>query len=55
LDYARVWESLKELEMVTSKIVSAREILNSAIEALESGNREKAETLMYATDEFLQY
>ena len=55
LDYARVWESLNELEMVTSKVCSAREILNSAIEALESGNREKAETLMYATDEFLQY
>jgi hypothetical protein len=55
LNYQKVWESMNELEMVTSKVCSAREILDSAIDALESGNREKAETLMYATDEFLQY
>ena len=55
LNYTKVWESMNELEMVTSKICSAREILECAIEALESGKREKAETLMYAADEFLQY
>jgi hypothetical protein len=55
LDYQKVWRSLNELEMVTSKICSAREILDSAITSLESGNREKTETLMYAVDEFLQY
>jgi hypothetical protein len=41
--------------MVTCKIASAREILDSAINALENGNKEKVETLMYAVDEFLQY
>jgi hypothetical protein len=55
LDYQKVWEAMNSLESVTSKICSAREILDSAIDALESGNREKTETLMYATDEFLQY
>jgi hypothetical protein len=55
LDYSRTWEVMNDLEMVTSKICSAREILDSAITALESGNKEKAETLMYAADEFLQY
>lgn len=55
LDYARVWEKMNELESVASKVCSAREILECAIEALESGKREKAETLMYAADEFLQY
>jgi hypothetical protein len=55
LDYTRTWEVMNELEMVTSKICSAREILDSAINALESGNKEKTETLMYAADEFLQY
>jgi len=55
LNYRDVWDSMNSLESVVSKVCSAREILNSAIEALESGNREKAETLMYATDEFLQY
>ena len=55
LNYDRVWKTLNELESVTSKICSARAILDSAIVSLESGNREKTETLMYAVDEFLQY
>ena len=55
LNYEKVWSSMNELESVTSKICSAREILDSAIVSLESGNREKTETLMYAVDEYLQY
>jgi hypothetical protein len=55
LNYARVWKTLNELESVSSKICSARAILDSAIVSLESGNREKTETLMYAVDEYLQY
>jgi hypothetical protein len=39
LDYQRTWEVLNDLEMVTSKICSAREILDSVIDALESGNK----------------
>jgi hypothetical protein len=55
LNYDRVWATLNQLEAASSKICSAREILDSAIISLESGNREKTETLMYAVDEFLQY
>jgi hypothetical protein len=55
IDYQKTWEAMNSIESVTSKICSAREILDSAIDALESGNREKTETLMYAADEFLQY
>ena len=55
LNYDRVWEKMNELESASSKICSARAILDSAIVSLESGNREKTETLMYAVDEFLQY
>ena len=55
LNYDRVWKTLNELESVTSKICSAREILDSAIAALENHKKEKAETLMYAVDEYLQY
>ena len=55
LNYNRVWNTMNELESVTSKIVSASAILDSAIISLESGNREKTETLMYAVDEYLQY
>jgi hypothetical protein len=55
LNYNKVWDTMNSLKMVTSKVCSAREILNSAIDALENHNLEKAETLMYAADEFLQY
>jgi len=55
LDYSKVWEVMNELEMVTSKICSAREILESALIALENHKYDKAEALMYAADEFLQY
>ena len=55
LDYARVWEKMNELESASSKICSAREILDSAIDALENHKKDKAETLMYAVDEYLQY
>ena len=55
INYDRVWKTLNELESTSSKICSARAILDSAIVSLESGNREKTETLMYAVDEYLQY
>ena len=55
LNYQKIWDSMNSLEAASSKICSAREILDSAIISLESGNREKTETLMYAVDEFLQY
>ena len=55
LNYNRVWNTLNQLESASSKICSARAILDSAIDSLESGNREKTETLMYAVDEYLQY
>jgi len=46
---------MNSLEMVTTKICSAREILDSAIDKLEAHQYDKAETLLYAVDEFLQY
>ena len=55
LDYHRVWEKMNDLEMVTCKIVSAREILECAIDAQESGNANRTETLLHAVDEYLQY
>jgi hypothetical protein len=55
LDYQKVWNTMNELEMVTTKICSAREILDSAIDRLQEHQYDKAETLMYAADEFLQY
>ena len=55
LNYQKIWNVMNELEMVTSKICSAREILDSAIDRLEEHQYDKAGTLLYAVDEFLQY
>jgi hypothetical protein len=55
LDYHRVWSALNDLEMVSSKISNAREILDCAVDRLQEHQYDKAETLLYAADEFLQY
>jgi hypothetical protein len=55
LDYQKIWNVMNSLEMVTTKICSAREILDSAIDKLEEHQYDKAGTLLYAVDEFLQY
>lgn len=55
IDYHKVWDTMNELEMVTSKICSAREILDSAINRLQEHQYDKAETLLFAVDEYLQY
>lgn len=53
--YQKVWNTMNELETVTSKICSAREILDCAIDAHQEHKHEKVEHLLYAVDEFLQY
>ena len=55
LNYHRVWSTLNDLEMVSSKVSSAREILDCAVDRLQEHQYDKAETLLYAADEFLQY
>jgi len=55
LDHQKVWNAMNELEMVTSKICSAREILDSAVDRLQEHQYDKVETLLCAADEFLQY
>lgn len=46
---------MNDLEMVTSKIVSAREIIDTAAEAIQRNDYNKAETLAMAAYEFLGY
>ena len=55
LNYQKIWNTMNDLEMVTCKVASAREILDSAVDKLQEHQYDKAETLMYAADEFLQY
>jgi len=52
---SKVWETMNELEMITSKICSAREIIDAAVEATQRHEYSKAETLMSAAYEFLGY
>jgi hypothetical protein len=55
VEYQKVWRTMNDLESVTSKICSAREILDCAVDRLQEHQYDKAETLLYAADEFLQY
>jgi len=54
-DSQKVWEVMNDLEMVTSKIVSAREIIDTAAESIQKHDYDKAETLAMAAYEFLGY
>ena len=55
VSYQKVWDTMNELGTVTSKICSAREILDCAIDAHQEHKHEKVEHLFYAVDEFLVY
>lgn len=54
-NYQKVWNTMNELETVTSKICSAREILDCAIDAHQEHKHEKVDHLLNAVDEYLQY
>jgi len=55
MNYTNVWEKMNALESVTSKICSAREILDCAIGAHQNHNLDKVEHLLHAVDEYLEY
>ncbi len=52
---SKMWTAMNDVDAVTSKICSAREILDCAIDRLQEHQYDKVEQLMYAVDEFLQY
>lgn len=51
----KLWDVMNDLQMVSSKIVSAREIIDSVAEAIQRNDYNKAETLAMAAYEFLGY
>ena len=55
VEYQKVWRTMNDLEMVTSKICSAREIIDNAIDKIQGNEYDKAELLMTAAYEFLEY
>jgi hypothetical protein len=54
-DYENTWEAMNSLEQITSKVISAREILNSSRHYLECHETQRAESLIVAAQEFLEY
>ena len=50
-----VWEVMNELEMVTSKICSAREMIDIASESIQNRDYDRAEAMANAAYEFLGY
>lgn len=55
IKYQKVWDTMNALEMVISKVVSAREMIDIANEALEYNQKERAEMMTMAAYEFLGY
>lgn len=53
--YQRVWDTMNDLEMIISKVVSAREMIDVANEALSYNQKDRAEKLTMAAYEFLGY
>ena len=51
----KMWDAMNDLEMLVSKICSAREIIDVANVAIGEHNYDKAETLTNAAYEFLGY
>ena len=52
---SKVWDVMNDLEMVTSKICSAREIIDSAIDRIQEHQYDRAEMMMSAAYEYLEY
>lgn len=55
ISYHKAWETMNDLEMVTCKITSVKEILDVAIEAIEKHDYNKAEAMVYASIDFVKY
>ena len=53
VEYQKVWSTMNDLEMVTSKICSAREIIDNAVDKIQEHEYDKAELLMNAAYEIL--
>jgi len=55
VEYQKVWRTMNDLEMVTSKICSAREIIDAAVDRIQEHQYDKAEMMMSAAYEYLEY
>jgi len=55
VNYDRIWSTMNDLEQVISKVVSAREMIDVANDAIVDRDYSRAETMTQAAYEFLGY
>jgi len=55
IKYQKVWDTMNDLEMIISKVVSAREMIDIANEAISVNDQDRAEAMTMAAYEFLGY
>jgi hypothetical protein len=53
--YKDVWDSMNELDMMTSKLGYVKTTIDTALEAIDNRDYQKAESLMFLCSEFVEY
>ncbi len=53
--YSDVWDSMNELDMMTSKFGYIKEMMETALECLDNNNKQRAESLMYMACDYIKY
>jgi hypothetical protein len=53
--YQKVWDTMNDLETIIAKVVSAREMIDVANEAISVNDQDRAEKMAMAAYEFLGY
>jgi bifunctional DNA-binding transcriptional regulator/antitoxin component of YhaV-PrlF toxin-antitoxin module len=54
-DYNKVWESMNELDMNSSKLSGIKEVINSATVSLEQHDYDATEKLLYAATDLINF
>ncbi len=55
ITYRHVWDSMNELDMMASKLGYIKEMMETALECLDTNNKQRAELLMYASCDYIKY
>lgn len=53
--YSDVWDTMNELDMMTSKLGYIKEMMETALEHLDNHHKAKAESLMYVSCDYIKY
>jgi hypothetical protein len=53
--YKDVWDGMNELDMMTSKLGYIKEMMETALEYLDNNDKKRAESLMYASCDYIKY